>query len=171
MELNNSQDSVVADAIMESWERQTTILRNLCTRVGEDERVLKASNDGWPIDEHLCHIHESRYGWLTKVAPAIAASLGDVFVQNGDVWTPIQDLNEIKRQLALSGDAVGNAVREHLKAGTTKVGPYSHPIQFLQHMLWHEGYHFALITLALRLAGKECTEEWEEESVWGIWRS
>ena len=171
MELTDVSAKSAVNAIMESWERQTRILANLCSRIGEDERALKPSEDGWPIYAQLCHIHEVRQGWLTDVSPEIAATLGEVYTQNGETWTPITDLDEIKRQVALSSEAVGRAVREHLEAGSGRVGPYSHPIQFLQHMIWHDGWHFALITLALRLGGKEPSDEWEEENVWGVWRS
>ncbi len=164
-------DSIVTGELLASWERQTRILTNLSDRIGEEERGLKASIDGWPVDEHLAHIHEVRYGWLSKVSQPHAAKLGEVFEQHGDEWKPIADLDEIKRQLALSGAAVGSAVRDLIEARAGKVGPYSHPVHFLQHMIWHEGYHFAVLTLALRLAGKESSEEWEEENVWGVWRS
>jgi uncharacterized damage-inducible protein DinB len=164
-------DSIVAHELLASWERQTRILTNLFGLIGEEERGLKASVDGWPVVEHLAHIHEVRYGWLSKASKPHAAELGEVFEQHGEEWKPIADLDEIKRQLALSAAAVGNAVRELIAAGAGRVGPYSHPVHFLQHMIWHEGYHFAILTLALRLAGKEPGGEWEEENVWGVWRS
>jgi hypothetical protein len=37
-------------------------------------------------------------------------------------------------------------------------------------MIWHEGWHVGLIFLALRLAGEEPKQEWEEANVWGEWR-
>lgn len=165
------QGSAVATAILESWDRQVRILTNMFGQIGEEERGLKISDEGWPLDEHLCHIHECRYGWLNKVSPSHAAQLGDVLEQRGDQWVPISDLHEIKRQLALSGAVVGAAVRELIEAGAGQVGPYSHPVHFLQHMFWHEGYHFAVLNTALRLAGKHPGEDWEEANVWGILRS
>ena len=153
-------DSVVTSELLASWERQTRIMSNIAGRIGEEERGLKACIDGCPVEEHLAHIHEVRYGWLSKVSPSDVAELGEVFEQHGEEWTPIADLDEINRQLDLSAAAVGNAVRELIAAGVGKVGPYSHPIHFLQHMIWHEGYHFAVLTLALRLSGKDPGEEW-----------
>jgi hypothetical protein len=37
-------------------------------------------------------------------------------------------------------------------------------------MVWHEGYHAGLILLALRNAGQEPTEEWDEYNIWALWR-
>ena len=167
---SDAQPQDLAEVILESWDRQTQILTNICSLIGETEKNLKPSDDGMPLYEQMCHIHEVRYGWLSKVSPELATTLGDTYTQNGETWVPIDDLDEIRRQLALSGAAIATGMREHLKAGTARVGPYTHPIHFLQHMIWHEGYHFALITLALRLGGKEPAEVWEERNVWGIWR-
>jgi len=170
VELTRESSSTAVDAIMESWDRQTRILSNISTLIGEDERKLKPSDDGWSLDHQLCHIHECRYGWLNAVDAERAKTLGDVFEERGGDYVPIADLDEIKRQLSISGRAINLAVRDHLAAGTGRIGPYEHPIYFLQHMIWHEGYHFALITLALRLAGKSPTDEWDEANVWGVWR-
>jgi uncharacterized damage-inducible protein DinB len=160
-----------AEVLLESWDRQAQIIANIASRIDASNRHAKASDDGWPIDEQLAHIHESRYYWLTKVAPDQAKALGDVYIQIGDEWKAIEDLDEIKRQVGLSSIAVRIAVAGALDAGVTQFGPYTHSIMFLQHMLWHEGYHFALIVLALRNAGQEPPEEWEDENVWGIWRT
>jgi uncharacterized damage-inducible protein DinB len=165
-----AQQNSLAEVILESWDRQVQILTNICSLIGETEKNLKPSEDGMPLYKQMCHIHEVRNGWLETVSPQLAETLGHTYNKVGDTWVPIEDLEEIRKQLALSGAAIAAAMREHLKAGTQRVGPYTHPIHFLQHMIWHEGYHFALITLALRLGGKEPEEVWEERNVWGIWR-
>ncbi|MGA2096413.1 MAG: DinB family protein [Candidatus Acidiferrum sp.] len=36
---------------------------------------------------------------------------------------------------------------------------YDHAILFLQHMIWHEGYHQGQIKLALNLAGRAVGDE------------
>jgi uncharacterized damage-inducible protein DinB len=161
----------VAAALLTSWDRQVEILGNIIGLIDEKTRGAKPAPEGWPIAEHLAHIHEVRYGWLNEVAPELAKTLGDTYIRQGDTWVPITDLAEIKSQLDLSAKAIRVAVEEALASGKTQVGPYSSPVFFLQHMIWHEGYHFGLIVLALRNAGAEPTEEWDEEKVWAIWRS
>jgi uncharacterized damage-inducible protein DinB len=160
----------LADVLLESWDRQTQILTNLANLIDESTRGAKPAPEGWPISEHLCHVHEVRTGWLNTIDPKRAKELGEVYSQEGNQWIAITDLAEIKRHLAMSAKAVREAVKELLAAGVEKIGPYDHPVYFLQHMIWHEGYHFGLIILALRNAGKEPTEEWEEANVWGLWR-
>ncbi len=170
MSANALADSYLKE-FLGSWDRQTQMLLGLAGLVTEENRRTKSSPDSFEADMHLCHVHESRYWWLGKVSPKHQATLGDVVRQEGEDWVPIDDLDEIRRQLSVSGVAVRDAVEEAMADGGGAVGPYSHPFHFMQHMLWHEGYHFALVHLALRNAGCEPTEEWEEQNVWGIWRS
>lgn len=162
--------SVVVREFLLSWERHCHILNNVASQVGEGESRLKAATDRAPIYEQLCHIHEVRCWWLSKVSPPHAASLGEVYTQQGNTWIPITDLDEIRRQLSLSANTVREAVQELIEAGAEQVGPYSHPVHFLQHMLWHEAGHYSTIMLALHIGGKEPSEEWEEANVWSVWR-
>ena len=159
------------DVLLQSWDRQTEILTHLADLIDESTKNAKPSPYGWTITEHLAHIHETRYSWLRTVSKPDADTVGEVYENIDGKFIPISDLNEIRNQLGLSAYAVRNAVQTCLENDVAHVGPYSHPIFFLQHMLWHEGYHFGLIVLALRNAGAEPTEDWQEENVWGIWRS
>lgn len=124
------------------------------------------------MDRHLAHVHEVRYGWLKNVSPGHVKALGETF--EGDWTTPVEDLATIKAELDKSGEAIGDAMRELFASGAQKVGGYDHPVLFLQHMVWHEGWHVGLLMLGLRLAGQEPPEEWEEweeTNVWGEWRT
>lgn len=147
------------------------IVNRLAAQIGEDVKQAKPSDDGWPIVFHLCHMHEVRQGWLNEVSKKHAEGLADVFFQKDGKWHCIEDLAEVRRHLAQSGKAVGDAVKELIESGAGKAGPYSHPIHFMNHMLWHDGWHYGLIALALRLSGRELDEEWEEDNAWAIWRS
>lgn len=159
----------VTAALLDSWDRQCRIVDAVASRVDENNRKAKPSEDGWPLDHQLAHIHLVRHFWLSKVAPERANALEDSFV---DGWTtPIDDLPKIKALLKTSAAAVRGAVEELIKKGMEPVGGYDNPVLFLQHMIWHEGWHVGLIFLALRLAGQEPGEEWEEANVWGEWRT
>ena len=164
------QGKVLLREVLSSWERHTRILTNLANKIGKDEMNLKASEDGLPIYEIFCHIHAVRYGWLSRVSEKHSEVLGDVHVEVGDDYIAITDLDEIRKQLGISGRAVAEATEELILSGVTKGNNYDHPIQFLQHMLWHEAGHYSIINLALRLGGKELSEDWEEKNVWGVWR-
>jgi uncharacterized damage-inducible protein DinB len=161
----------LASAFLESWGRNCNIVNRLAAEI--DESLLDAApSDGeWSIAFHLCHIHEVRYSWLREVSPEHAAKLGDLFIESEGDWTPTRDLPTIRAQLKLSGDVIGELTKSLIEKGAKKVGPYSHPVHFVQHMIWHDGWHYGLIALAMRRAGREPSEEWEEQNVWGIWRS
>jgi uncharacterized damage-inducible protein DinB len=159
------------DVLLESWDRQCQTLDNLFELATEDLKDQRPSEDGMPIFEQFAHIHNTRRAWLSQFSPKHLEGYGRSYVQAGaDEWKPVQDLAQLRELLKQSAKAVRDATREAIEAGVTERGGYDHPVFFLQHMLWHEGYHFGLIMLALRLAGTEPSEEWEEEKVWGLWR-
>lgn len=157
-----------SEALLESWTRQCRIVEAVASRIDESNRGVKPSPDGWPLDKHLAHVQLVRRYWLSQVSPSHAKDLADLF---GGGWeTPTNDLDAIKSELAKSGLAIGEAMRELLSNGTQSVGGYDHPVLFLGHMIWHEGWHVGLLMLGLRLAGMEPSEEWEETHLWGEWR-
>jgi uncharacterized damage-inducible protein DinB len=176
--INSSQNTVITtDIFLESWDRQSKILHNLAGQVTEPLQNAKASEDGKTIIQHLCHIHSCRREWLGTVSPVHQSQLGHVsqwskHPDHSEQWvlTITAGWEEILEQLTLSAQAVREGVAEAIAEGKTTVGPYDHPVFFLQHMLWHEGYHVGLIQLALRLAGAEPSEAWEENNIWGLWR-
>ncbi len=158
----------LTEALLDSWDRQCRIVMAVASRIDDSNMEVKPSEDGWPLYHQLAHIHLVRRYWLSQVAPDRGAALGKTFV---DGWkTPIRDLDEICRHLEASAIGVREAVREMLANGTGPVGGYDHPVLFLQHMVWHEGWHVGLLFLGLRRAGQEPPEEWEEAHVWGEWR-
>jgi uncharacterized damage-inducible protein DinB len=46
---------------------------------------------------------------------------------------------------------------------------YDHPLLFLQHMIWHDGYHHGQIKLALKLAGHPFDDEQIGALTWDVW--
>ncbi|AIE86010.1 DinB family protein [Fimbriimonas ginsengisoli] len=159
----------LTEALLDSWDRQCHIVDAVAGLVTEETRKALPSPDGWPLDHQLAHIHLVRRYWLSQVSPERGKALGETYT---DGWeTPIEDLDRIKELLRDSAVAVREAMQELLTNGTGAIGGYDHPVLFLQHMIWHEGWHVGLIFLGLRLAGHEPTEEWEEPNVWGQWRT
>lgn len=159
----------IASALLDSWDRQCRIVNSVASLVDEKNRQVKPSEDGWALDAQLAHIHQVRRYWLSQFAPERAK---DLIKTVGDDWeTPIDDLQKIKAALLASGMAVREAVRERLGPDLQPSGAYENPVLFLQHMVWHEGWHVGLLFLGLRLAGQDPTEEWSEAHVWGEWRT
>ncbi len=159
-----------AELVLDSWNRQAAMVAGLAEFVTEDLRHLKPSDDGMALDEQLCHINFVRKDWLSTTGSKRLDDLGDVFQKVGDHYEPIGDLDEIRRQLRLSAAAIGGTFTDFMMPNSSKIAQYENPVLLIQHMIWHEGYHAALILLALRLAGCEPSEEWAEAHLWEPWR-
>ncbi len=161
-----------ATFLLDSWDRQCQIVDSVASLIDEANRHVKPSEDGMSLDRQLAHMHGVRRFFLSQVAPKYAKGL--VTASADSEGTPLADLDAIKACLVASGKAVREAVSEAIEKG----GPiasehvvYDNPVLFLQHMVWHDGWHVGLIFLALRLNGQEPPEEWEEPNVWGRWRT
>lgn len=162
----------LAEALLDSWERQCRIVDAVASRIDGANRHVKPSDDGMTLDRQLAHMHGVRRYFLSQVAPAHAAGLVSAYADKEGA--PLADLDAIKACLKASEKAVREAVREGLEKGGPMAGGnvvYDNPVLFLQHMVWHDGWHVGLIFLALRLNGQEPPEEWEEPNVWGQWRT
>ncbi len=162
----------LADALLDSWDRQCRIVTSVMTLISEENRHFKPSEDGMSLDRQLTHMHNTRKFFMSQVAPAQAAGLGSAYADKEG--TPIADLDAIKACVEASGIAVRAAVKEGLENGGPMASEhvtYDNAVMFLQHMVWHDGWHVGLVFLALRLNGQEPPEEWEEPNVWGLWRT
>jgi uncharacterized damage-inducible protein DinB len=143
------------------------MIDSLAGLVTEDIRLQRPSDDGMALDMQLAHVHQTRRWWLRATRPELLESFGRAVTPDGEA--PIHDLAEMKSLLKESAAAVRSATIDGLEKGGS-FGPYDNAVLFLQHMVWHEGYHAALILLALRIAGFEPSEEWEEKHIWELWR-
>lgn len=162
----------IASALLDSWDRQCRIVAAVTTLVDDNNRGAKPSEDGWGIDAHLAHMHGTRKYFLSQVAPALVENMPTAYADKEG--TPIADLDALKACLEASGSAVREVVAKGLQDGGRVAGGnvvYDNAVLFLQHMVWHDGWHVGLIFLALRLNGQEPQEEWEEPNVWGLWRT
>lgn len=159
----------ITQTFVESWRRQCACLNDVASLVTEDVAHVKPSEDGKPLFEQLCHVQAVRLGWFNNVTETEHTNLSWLYTEEGDNWIPATDLTEIRSQLQRSGEEIEKWLTTALPEGKPS-GGYDHPAFFLQHMVWHEGWHIGLILLGLRLAGKEPTDEWEEAHLWGRWR-
>jgi uncharacterized damage-inducible protein DinB len=159
----------VTTALLDSWDRQCRIVRSVAGLINDSNREFKPSADGMPLYGHLAHIHSVRKFFLAQLDREGAYRLIDVY-RNG--WEdPIEDLETLRLALDDSAAAVRAAVLGAFATETGKSGWYDNPVLYLQHMIWHEGWHVGLMFLALRLNGQEPAEDWEEANVWGEWRT
>lgn len=159
----------MVDMFLESWDRQARMMNSLAGLVGEQIQNQRPSEDGMSLIEQLAHVVLVRREWLHSAAPQYVSRLHPTIKWTGESWEITASLDEIREQLVLGAQAVRDAAAEGIEKGG-KFGPYDHAVFFIQHMVWHEGYHAALILLALRNAGFDPTDEWMETHVWELWR-
>ena len=62
-----------------------------------------------------------------------------------------------------------HAVESLIRSGREMSLHYDHPFLYLQHMIWHEGYHHGQIKLALKVSVRPFDDEEIGPLTWDIW--
>lgn len=162
-------DSVV-EALLDSFQRNNAILLNLLRALPEGGLAARAMEGSPSVGEQFAHIQNTRLFWLQQIAPEFAEGLPPLFYQDPDD----RPAEGIVQALEESARAICKAVKHRLEAGQpmqSEHARYDHPVLFLQHMLWHEGYHVGQIKLALKRMGYVMPEALEEQAIWSLWRA
>lgn len=158
-----TQDGPLLDALLDSWDRNNTILINLLRALpdrGMDTRAV----DGSPtVAQLFMHIHYVRLVFVVEDAPEFAKPLPE-----GE-WRAERDRDRIAEMLNDSAKVVRDAVKGRLEAGRDMDLHYDHPILMFQHMIWHEGYHHGQIKLALKADGRPFDDEEIGPVTWDVW--
>ena len=84
-------------------------------------------------------------------------------------WRRETDPERIAAGLDESAHAVRDAMQDRLRSGQPMQMHYDHPLLFMQHMIWHEGYHHGQIKLALKIAGLPFDDEEIGPITWDLW--
>lgn len=153
----------VLEVVLDSWDRNNTILVNLLRAVPNGGLELKAMNGSPSIAEMFTHIHYVRLVFISEDAPEFVSSMPDA------EWIAERDPDKIAGMLNESAATVRRAVKSRLETGRQMDLHYDHPLLLLQHMIWHEGYHHGQIKLALKLAGRPITNKEAGPITWRVW--
>jgi len=159
----DASDHRLLEALLDSWDRNNTILVNLLRALPEgglDVRPMKGSPS---IAELFTHIHYVRLVFVFEDAPEFARPVPE------SEWVVERDPGRIAQLLNDSAQVVRDAVKGTLEAGRDMDLHYDHPILMLQHMVWHEGYHHGQIKLALKLAGRPLSDDEAGPVTWDVW--
>jgi uncharacterized damage-inducible protein DinB len=159
----DSSDQRLLEDLLDSWDRNNTILVNLLRALPEGALEARAMERSPSIAELFTHIHYVRLVFVLEDAPEFARPLPD------EEWMAERDPDRIAEMLNDSAKAVRDAVKSRVEAGRDMNLHYDHPILLLQHMLWHEGYHHGQIKLALKLVGRQLSDEQAGPLTWGVW--
>jgi len=161
--MSNAQDQRLLEALLDSWDRNNTILLNLLRAVPEGGLEVRAMEGSPSIAETFTHIHYVRLVFVLEDAPQFAIDAPE------EEWMVEHDSDRIAQMLDDSARVVRNAVKGKVEAGQDMNLHYDHPILLLQHMLWHEGYHHGQIKLALKVTGRPITNEEAGPLTWSVW--
>ena len=161
--MSSSQDHALLEALLDSWDRSNTILVNLLRALPEGALEVRPMAGSPSVAELFTHIHYVRLVFISEDAPEFAKELPE------EEWADERDPGRIAHMLNESAGAVRDVVRSKVEAGQAMNLHYDHPILFIQHMLWHEGYHHGQIKLALKLAGHAISDEQAGPLTWQVW--
>jgi uncharacterized damage-inducible protein DinB len=160
--MSDAPDQRLLEVLLDSWDRNNTILLNLLSALPEGG--LEAKMEGSPsVAELFTHINFVRLVFVFEDAPEFARNLPE------EEWVDERNPARIAQMLNDSAQAVRDAVRSRVEAGRDMNLHYDHPILLLQHMIWHEGYHHGQMKLALKVAGRPMTDEEAGPVTWDVW--
>ncbi|MEO8657612.1 MAG: DinB family protein [Bryobacteraceae bacterium] len=163
MNSGQSGEPPLLEALLDSWDRNNTILTNLLRAVPKGGLEARAMEGGPSVAQLFTHIHYVRLVFVFEDAPECATEVPQ------QEWVSESDPDSIAKMLNESVKTVRDAVRSRLETGRGMDLHYDHPVLLLQHMLWHEGYHHGQIKLILKLAGCAITDEEAGPLTWDIW--
>jgi len=158
-----SSDKNLLEPLLDSWGRNNTILVNLVRALPAGGLEVRAMNGSPSVAEMFMHMHYVRLVLVSEDAPEFAKDVPK------EEWGFERDAAVIAQKLNDSSKVVRDAVRGRLEAGRGMNVHYDHPILLLEHLIWHEGYHHGQIKLALKLAGRQMTDEKAGPLTWRVW--
>ncbi len=161
--------------LFESWQRHNKIIQNVAKKLNDTDWKARATPSSPSVAEQLAEMHDTRTYFLKDTAPEFIKGLPLLSHWDGSRLILQSDNKKILAAIRKSEKAMMQAVQARsLKKKGKTIGldaRYSHPVQFLQHMLWHEAYHMGQIMLALKVSGNPMDETTQQKAVWKVWKS
>ncbi|MFP5235518.1 MAG: DinB family protein [Acidobacteriota bacterium] len=161
--MSNTAPANLLDAVLDSWDRNNRIAANLLRAIPAGGMNVRAMETSPSVAEMFAHIIYVRLVFVVEAAPEGAGR------EDPEKWLNVSDPERLAPGLETSARCVRDAVEDHLRSGKPLQQHYDHPLLFLQHMIWHEGYHHGQIKLALKTAGLALDDEQIGPLTWDIW--
>ena len=161
--MSRTHDQSLLEALLDSWDRNNTILLNLLRALPEGGLEARVMGGSPSVAELFTHIHYVRLVFISEDAPEFASDLPE------EEWMDERDPDRLAQRLNDSAKAVRDSVKSRVETGQDMNLHYDHPILLLQHMIWHEGYHHGQIKLALKATGRPLTDQEAGRVTWGVW--
>lgn len=166
----STTDQNLLDALLDSWERNNTILLGLLDALPAGGLHARATADSPTVAQLFMHMRFTRVCAIYENDPEIASARPDLLLQDDQEWVAEPDPGRIAQLLRASAGVVRDAVQGWLEAGRGQIGDHQHPVLLLQHALWHEAYHTGQIKIALKVAGLGMTDAEAGPLTWNVWR-
>ena len=161
--MSDASDQRLLEALLDSWDRNNTIMLNLLRALPEGGLEARAMEKSPSVAQQFTHINHERLVSVFEEAPEFAIAVP------AEEWMVERDRERIAQMLTDSARVVRDAVKGRVLAGRDMDLNYDHPILLLQLLLWHEGYHHGQIKLALKLAGHPFDDEEIGAVTWDVW--
>lgn len=162
--MSDAQDQRMLEALLDSWDRNNTILINLLRALPEGGLEARAMEGSPLVSEMFTHIHHERMVSVFENAPEFAGTVPE------EEWMVELDADRIAKMLDDSAKRVREAVKSRVETGRDLDLDFDHPILLIQLLVFHEAYHHGQIKLALKAAGCPVTDDKAGPVTWGIWR-
>lgn len=163
--MDDSKAQELLQAVFDAWDRGNVVLTNLARAIPADVLDARAMAGSPTIGEMFTHIHHERMVSVLENAPEFA---GEVPAEE---WMPQRDTDRIAQLLSESARRVRDAVAGRTAEDRAFDCDFAHPIQLLQFLIFHEGYHHGQIKLALKAAGRPIPDDVAGPLVWDVWRA
>ena len=152
-------------ALLDSWDRNNTVLLNLLGAIPDGGLDARAMPGSPTVSEMFTHMHHERMVSVFENAPEFAGPVPEV------EWCAERNAARIAQMLQDSAQRVRDAVQGRVEAGRPLDRDFAHPIQLIQFLIFHEGYHHGQIKLALKAAGCPIADADAGPLTWDVWRS
>lgn len=158
-------ESLLLKGVLDGWVRHNRALINLLRNIppgGLDARILPTSNT---VSQMFSHLHHERMISLLENAPEHAGVVPD------EEWRHEPNAETLEENLMDSAARIQAAVRDRSIANRPLDQDFAHPVQLLQFLTFHEGYHHGQIKSSLQSAGIPITDAIAGPLIWDVWRN
>jgi uncharacterized damage-inducible protein DinB len=153
------------EALLGSWDRNNAVLLNLLRALPPGGLAARAMEGSPTVSEMFSHMHHERMVSVLENCPEHA---GEVPARE---WSPERDADRIAQMLDESAKRVRDAVESRIESDHSMDRDFSHPLQLVQLLIFHEGYHHGQIKLALKAAGCPIADDAAGPLTWDVWRA
>ncbi|HEX7880616.1 MAG TPA: DinB family protein [Candidatus Eisenbacteria bacterium] len=151
------------EEFLDSWDKNNIIVLNLLKALPPGALGIKPMDGSLTLGQHFSHLHSVRLDLVKENAPDVVTDA------TADEWADERDPARHTAQLEESSRVVREAVASRVASGRAMNLHYDSPLLLIQHLLWHEAYHYGQIKLALKLAGQALPDKEMGRVSWGVW--